>query len=320
MPMNFSNTPRAQSDLLFGIDLGGTKTEIAVLGSQGQFLHRERRPTPANDYHAILHNIAHLLSRAQSATGIRAQALGIGAPGAPKPESGELKNANTTCLIGQPLAIDLQRLIEIPVVVENDANCFTLSEATDGAASQDRTVFGVILGTGVGGGWFINWHLHTGRQHIAGEWGHNPLPTFASMATTVRQPSRACYCGQRDCIETYLSGPGLSLTYAEIGPKKASADTIANRYMQDEPQAQQAMAAYVTQLAAALATVINVMDPDCIVLGGGLSQMPWLYEQLPRELERFVFSHSVQTKILRAKHGDSSGVRGAAWLSQKAFN
>jgi fructokinase len=140
------------------------------------------------------------------------------------------------------------------------------------------------------------------------------------MATTVRRPSRACYCGQRDCIETYLSGPGLSLTYAEIGPKKASADTIANRYMQDEPQAQQAMAAYVTQLAAALATVINVMDPDCIVLGGGLSQMPWLYEQLPRELERFVFSHSVQTKILRAKHGDSSGVRGAAWLSQKAFN
>lgn len=308
------------SEVLFGIDLGGTKTEIAVLDSQGQFLHRARRPTPANNYHALLHNIAQLLSQAQGTLGIRAQALGIGAPGAPIPASGELKNANTTCLIGQPLAIDLQRLLEIPVVVENDANCFTLSEATDGAASQDRTVFGVILGTGVGGGWFINWHLHTGHQHIAGEWGHNPLPTFAGNAPAVNRPSRSCYCGQRDCIETYVSGPGLSTTYGEIGPKQGSADIIANRYQQGESQAKQAMAIYIAQLGAALATIINVMDPDSIVLGGGLSQMPWLYEQLPRELDRFVFNHSVHTKILQAKHGDSSGVRGAAWLSQKAFS
>ncbi len=308
------------SEVLFGIDLGGTKTEIAVLDPKGEFLHRARLPTPASDYLAILHNIAQLLTHAQGATRIRAQSLGIGAPGAPIPETGQLKNANTTCLIGKPLAIDLQRLLEIPVFLENDANCFTLSEATDGAASQDRTVFGVILGTGVGGGWFINWHLHTGRQHIAGEWGHNPLPSFASLATTVQLPSRTCYCGQRDCIETYLSGPGLSQTYTDIGPNKASADTIANRYLQGEPQAQQAMAVYMAQLGAALATVINVMDPDCIVLGGGLSQMPWLYEQLPRELERFVFSHSVKTRVLKAKHGDSSGVRGAAWLSQKAFS
>lgn len=318
--MSSNKTRGETSECLFGIDLGGTKTEMAVLGPDGQFLHRARLPTPASDYLAILHNIAQLLSNAQGETRIRAQALGIGAPGAPIPETGQLKNANTTSLIGQPLAVDLQRLLEIPVFLENDANCFTLSEATDGAASQDRTVFGVILGTGVGGGWFINWHLHTGRQHIAGEWGHNPLPAFDGLATTIKRPGRACYCGRRDCIETYLSGPGLSQTYADIGPQQARADTIANRYMQGELQAQQAMAIYVTQLAAALATVINVMDPDCIVLGGGLSQMPWLYEQLPRELERFVFSHSVQTKIVQAKHGDSSGVRGAAWLSQKAFS
>lgn len=318
--MSSNKTRGETSECLFGIDLGGTKTEMAVLGPDGQFLHRARLPTPASDYLAILHNIAQLLSNAQGETRIRAQALGIGAPGAPIPETGQLKNANTTSLIGQPLAVDLQRLLEIPVFLENDANCFTLSEATDGAASQDRTVFGVILGTGVGGGWFINWHLHTGRQHIAGEWGHNPLPAFDGLATTIKRPGRACYCGRRDCIETYLSGPGLSQTYADIGPQQARADTIANRYMQGELQAQKAMAIYVTQLAAALATVINVMDPDCIVLGGGLSQMPWLYEQLPRELERFVFSHSVQTKIVQAKHGDSSGVRGAAWLSQKAFS
>ncbi len=311
--------------LSFGVDLGGTKTEVVVLGQTGETLFRERRPTPAHNYQAILDNIVELVNLAQSHVG-PAQALGVGAPGTPVPATGLLKNANTTCLIGQPLQADLSRRLRLPVLVANDANCFTLSEAVDGAGRGAQSVFGVILGTGVGGGLCLNGNIRHGLHHIAGEWGHNPMPRRATA-----QPNddpvewgRSCYCGLSDCIETHLSGPGLSRTYLECGGYSADAKSAPSveqlcEYAQaDDRAAQQALERYGSQLAAALATVINMLDPEVIVLGGGVSNVPGLCERLYRSLEQHVFNDAVHTRILLAEHGDSSGVRGAAWLSQQA--
>lgn len=301
----------------FGVDLGGSKTEIIVLNGEGQICFRKRRPTPAADYGAILNTIVNLVREAEQAT-TQALALGVGAPGAPVPATGYLKNANTTCLINKPLEADLSKLLGIAVHVENDANCFTLSEAIDGAGQGAQSVFGVILGTGVGGGICINGALVLGRQHIAGEWGHNPLPRRGCSPPYLLSPEgRACYCSRRDCIETYLSGPGLSRTYAELAASdewKTTAAQVAELNEQGDPVARQALKIYIDQLAAGLASVINILDPDTVVLGGGVSNIEAIYEPLKAAIPSHVFSDSVKTQVLQARHGDSSGVRGAAWL------
>jgi fructokinase len=309
----------------FGVDLGGTKTEIIVLDDAGQTCFRNRRPTPATNYAEILNTIVALVREAEQAT-TKALALGVGAPGAPVRTTGLMKNANTTCLIDKPLQADLSKLLGIAVQVENDANCFTLSEATDGAGEGADSVFGVILGTGVGGGICLNGTLIRGKQHIAGEWGHNPLPRREGANSPYLSPKgRACYCTRHDCIETYLSGPGLSRTYAELAGSDNSKDTdtqavaptaaqIAERAERGEALARQTIDLYIKQLAAALGSVINILDPDTIVLGGGVSNIQALYTPLKAALPAHVFSESVQTEILKARHGDSSGVRGAAWL------
>ena len=304
--------------LQFGIDLGGTKTELIVLDDHGQIKLRKRCPTPSHSYTEILQTIADLVESAEHELQAKATALGVGAPGTPFGPAGHLKNANTTCLIGKPLAHDLANQINIPVIVENDANCLVLSEATDGAGAGASIVFGVILGTGVGGGLAINGKLVNGPNRITGEWGHNSLPRWHQRPN--HQP-RDCYCGLQDCIETYLSGKGLALTYEAITTQtQADAHTISKAAIQGDSQAQAALSEYFDALSASLATVINVLDPEVIVLAGGLSQLPGICDAVQGRLARHVFggdgSTPVQTRIVTATHGDSSGVRGAAWLTR----
>lgn len=304
--------------LKFGIDLGGTKTELIVLDQDGQCHLRKRIATPASDYQAILKAIVSLIRHAETELGTQAQAVGIGAPGTPFGLEGRLKNANTTCLIGQPLASDLQRLLDIPVVVENDANCLVLSEATDGAGAGAKVVFGVILGTGVGGGLAVNGELVNGPNRITGEWGHNPLPRWFDKPDHHRLP-RTCYCGLTDCIETYLSGKGLSVTYQALDSalhQSLAATAIAQAAQAGEKTAQTALNRYFDALSQSLATVINVVDPDVIVFGGGLSQLPDLCTAVQMRLSNHVFGTDMQTRLELAVHGDSSGVRGAAWLTR----
>ncbi len=306
----------------FGIDLGGTKTELIVLDETGKTWLRKRVPTPASDYHKILHTMVTLVHEAQSALGVRAHGLGVGAPGTPFGAEGRLKNANTTCLIGQALATDLQRALDIPVVVENDANCLVLSEATDGAGAGQPVVFGVILGTGVGGGLAVNGQLVNGPNRITGEWGHNPLPRWFDRGLGEGQP-RPCYCGQNDCIETYLSGQGLINTHRELvasshQPMNARGIALAARH--GDNIARQALDQYFDALSQSLATIINVIDPDVVVFGGGLSQLDGLCDAVRSRLAKHVFGADVHTKLAIAIHGDSSGVRGAAWLSRDCHN
>lgn len=311
-------------NLQFGIDLGGTKTELIVLDQTGQTRFRQRVPTPANDYQAILQTIAALVRRAETDLATSASALGVGAPGTPFGKEGRLKNANTVCLIGQPLATDLQQVLKIPVVVENDANCLVLSEATDGAGADASIVFGVILGTGVGGGLVINGHLVNGPNRITGEWGHNPLPRWFDLEHGPSH-SRPCYCGLNDCIETYLCGRGLSQTYDALQQSSSLSLTatvtptaIARAAQAGDDLAQRALDHYVDALSQALATVINIIDPNMIVFGGGLSQLPSLCDRVYSKLSRHVFGADLHTRLATAKHGDSSGVRGAAWLTRNA--
>ena len=278
-----------------GVDLGGTKTEVAVLGAGRAELLRRRVPTPAGDYAATVETIAQLVREAEAIAGAAAS-VGIGTPGSLSRRSGLVINANSTVLIGKPLKHDLERAIGRPVRMANDANCLALSEATDGAAADSSVVFGAILGTGVGGGIAVHRHVLDGVNGIAGEWGHNPLP----WPRPEELPGPQCYCGKRGCIETFLSGPALARDRSVFGP---AADEI-----------------YEDRLARALATVINVLDPGAIVLGGGVSNLDRLYENVPRLLARYVFSDAVQTKVLRAAHGDSSGVRGAAMLWAEGEN
>lgn len=297
--------------MLLGVDLGGTKTEAVVLGSDGGERFRQRLATPAASYEAILDTIARLVSQAEAQCG-SFDSVGICTPGAVVPETGLLKNSNTVCLNGKPLPADLVQHLGKPVFIENDANCFALSEATDGAGAGGASVFGVILGTGAGGGWVIHGRLHTGVNGIAGEWGHNPLP----RASGETRPARPCYCGRVDCIETYVSGPGFARTHGEIAGEDIPAVQVAARMRQGDAAAAEAFARYVNHLARGLATVINVCDPDVVVLGGGMSQMSEVYPQLAQALPEFVFSDTVKTRILPPAYGDSSGVRGAAWLNR----
>lgn len=292
-----------------GVDLGGSKIEIVGLAADGRELLRRRIATPQGDYRATLTAIAGLVAEAEAELG-QTGSVGIGIPGAESLRSGLIKNANSTCLIGQPLRHDLQTLLRREVRLANDANCFALSEAIDGAGRDVETVFGVILGTGVGGGIVIRRQVLVGANAIAGEWGHNPLPRLAAAD----QPAPECYCGHRGCIETYLSGPGLTADHARHTAETLDAASIECRAAAGDAACEATLRRYEDRLGRALAGVINILDPQVIVLGGGLSNMQRLYRHLPACCAPYVFSDALDTRFLPPVHGDSSGVRGAAWL------
>lgn len=289
-----------------GIDLGGTKISGILLGPGGEVLKQERIDSPRGEYRASLTAIRDMANRLAGPTGADLP-LGIGIPGTISPKTGLVKNANSTWLIGHPLDRDLAELTGRQVRLANDADCFALSEASDGAGSGFRTVFGVILGTGVGGGFVMDGTLLGGPNAIAGEWGHNPLP----WADAIRDPALPCYCGKLGCIETYLSGPGLSAHHRHTACEEVPAPIIAQA---DTAERAASMEVYCDRLARALAHVINILDPEAIVLGGGVSQVDRLYDAIPRLWGAHVFSDTVETVLLKNRHGSDSGVRGAAWL------
>lgn len=293
-----------------GVDLGGSKIEIIALGPSNQTLFRQRLATPQGNYPETIAAIVQLAQACEVHSKNKITRLGVGIPGAVSPDTGLIKNANSTCLIGQKLGSDLQNKLGIPVKLANDADCFTLSEAVDGAAKDGDIVFGVILGTGVGGGLVIDQRPIVGPNAITGEWGHNPMPYL----TDSDFPNRACYCGKQDCIETFLSGPGFTSAYNQANHSNLSTAEIWQA-AQTQPKAKTAVARYLDQLARSLASVINILDPDVIVFGGGMSNQKQIYTTLPVLLQQYVFSDHINTKIVQAKHGDSSGVRGAAWLN-----
>ena len=290
-----------------GIDLGGTKIEIAALGPDGSEVLRHRIPTPHGGYYATLDAIAALVRDTEAQLGATAT-VGIGIPGVISPATGRVKNANSTTLNGHTFDVDIAQKLGREVRVENDANCFTLSEATDGAGAGYRLVFGIILGTGVGGGIAVDGRVHRGPHGIGGEWGHNPLP----WPKPDEYPGHDCWCGQRGCLETFVAGPALAR--GADGPDAHDASGLPARAAAGDARARDALARHVDRLARGLAQVINLLDPDAIVLGGGLSNLEHLYTDLPRLLPRHVFSDVIATPILKNAHGDSSGVRGAAWL------
>jgi fructokinase len=297
------------SGLRIGVDLGGTKIETVALDASGHELRRLRLPTPAGDYAATLDAIAVLVQRLEAELGGRAR-VGVGMPGTISPATGLVKNANSTWLNGRGLAEDLRRRLSRPLRFANDANCFALSEATDGAGAGARVTFGVIVGTGTGGGVVVDGSVVTGPNAVAGEWGHNPLP----WPREGEWPGPSCYCGRSGCIETFLSGPGLARDDEQATGRRRSPHEIVQAAAGGEPAAEAALARYEERMARGLASVINLLDPDVIVLGGGLSNLARLYETVPRLWSRFVFSDRVDTRLLPPVHGDSSGVRGAAWL------
>ena len=292
-----------------GLDLGGTKIEGVALAVDGREQLRRRIAAPRGDYYDSVRALAGLVAAIEAETGERGT-VGVGIPGTISPSTGRIKNANSTWLNGQPLSQDLSRALDRPVRLANDANCFALSEATDGAAAGAAVVFGVIIGTGTGGGVVVHGRVLGGANAIGGEWGHNPMP----VATDDERPGPPCYCGRSGCIETWLSGPALSRDYAADGEEPMSAMDIAALAIGGEPRAAAALARYERRFARAIGTIINVLDPDVIVLGGGLSNIERLYENVPRLWSPFVFSDRVDTRLVRAMHGDASGVRGAAWL------
>lgn len=359
--------------LRLGVDLGGTKIELLALGAAGEECWRKRVPTPAGDYAATLSVIAGLVREAETALGRRGT-LGLGIPGSESPATGLIRNANSTCLIGKPLRRDLENLLAREVRLANDANCFALSEAVDGAAAGAATVFGVILGTGVGGGLVVDGRVLVGANAIAGEWGHNPMPSGNGLPSPGREgddpvgsfslweskrlspgslpeegmahapslraskchppnplpkeggdwlvPSRApgevllplCYCGRRGCVETFLSGPGLAADHRRATGRDLDAAAVAAGAAAGDAACEVTLGRYEARLALALSTVVNLFDPEVVVLGGGLSNMERLYVNVPRLWAPHIFSDTVRTRLSRHHHGDSSGVRGAAWL------
>ena len=295
--------------MLAGIDLGGTKIEGILLDEDGQVLFRRRVATPAGDYGATLDAIAALHRALEEQAGALLP-LGIGTPGSVSPATGLMRNANSTCLNGQPLLADLKRKLERPVRMANDADCFTLSEAVDGAGKGAEIVFGVILGTGTGGGIAVEGRLLDGPNAVAGEWGHNPLPWPAETEL----PGPPCYCGKRGCIETFLSGPGLARDHQQHTGQELDAREIVALAEKGDAAAEATLQRYESRLARGLASIVNVLDPHVIVLGGGLSAIDRLYTKIPRLWKQHVFSDTVTTRLLPPEYGDSSGVRGAAWL------
>lgn len=296
--------------LRIGVDLGGTKIEAAAIDRAGRIVARRRVSTPAGDYAGTIDAVAALVVGIEAAFGGR-MTVGVGIPGTIVARTGLVKNANSTCLIGHPLGRDLETALRRPVRLANDANCFALSEARDGAGAGYDCVFGVILGTGVGGGVVIAGKIVTGANAIAGEWGHNPLP----WPEAGELPGPPCYCGKRGCIETFLSGPGLAADHRREGGGAAVAgETIVAAAASGDEACIATLRRYAGRLARALAHVVNILDPDAIVLGGGLSSIASLYDAVPRQWGEFIFSDDVATRLLPPRHGGSSGVRGAAWL------
>jgi len=291
-----------------GVDLGGTKIEAAALDEQGRFLSRRRVATPQNDYDGTTSAIVTLVQEIEAEHG--KASVGMGIPGVISPSTGLVKNANSTWLNGRPLQQDLERALSRPLRVANDANCFALSEATDGAAAGASPVFGVILGTGAGGGIVVRGEVITGLNAIAGEWGHNPLPWLANG----EWPGPPCYCGRSGCIEMFISGGGLARDHRESTGRDWSSVEIAQAAARGDAPAEEVLLRFEGRLARALASVLNLLDPEVVVLGGGLSNLERLYTSLPQKLGPFVFSDVVKTRIVPPRHGDSSGVRGAAWL------
>jgi fructokinase len=292
-----------------GVDLGGTKIEAVALDERGVLLARRRVPTPRHDYEGTLAAMAGLVRELEAEAEGRGT-VGVGMPGAISPATGLVKNANSTWLNGRALDHDLSSLLGRPVRFANDANCFALSEAVDGAGAGARVVFGVIVGTGTGGGVVVECKVLTGANAIAGEWGHNPLP----WPRPGEWPGPPCYCGKTGCVETFLSGPGLARDYREATGESLEAPEIVARAGRGEPRATAALERYEERMARALAVVLNILDPDVVVLGGGMSQIARLYEAVPRLWQQWAFSDRVTTPLLSPLHGDSSGVRGAAWL------
>jgi fructokinase len=297
--------------LALGIDLGGTKIEIIALAEAGEMRLRRRRRSPQGSYVDTLNAIRALVLEAEAELGAQGT-LGFGTPGAISPASGLLKNSNSTWLNGRPLDRDLAALLERPIAIANDADCLALSEATDGAAAGASSVFAVILGTGVGGGLAIHGRVLAGPNAIAGEWGHNPLP----WPSPSELPGPPCYCGLRGCIETWLSGPGLARDYRDATGIERQSPAIVAAAAGGDAGAEAALRRYEDRLARGLATVINLLDPATIVLGGGVSNLERLYTSVPALWQRYVFSDTVQTRLVPPVHGDSSGVRGAAWLGR----
>ncbi len=297
------------SPIRIGIDLGGSKTEIIALSRTGGILLRDRVPTVANDYQATLATIKHLVEHAER-TLKTSCSVGIGTPGAISPDTGLLKNSNSTWLNGKPLKKDIEKCLQRPARLANDANCFALSEAIDGAAKDGHVVFGVIVGTGTGGGIVVGKQVLTGANAIAGEWGHNPVPWPGADEL----PGPLCYCGKRGCIETFLSGPGLANEFFNVTGMQYSAEAIAQQAEAGDINARAALKRYEIRMAKCLASVINVLDPDIIVLGGGMSNIKRLYHNVPQLWCQYVFSDTVNTRLVAPAYGDSSGVRGAAFL------
>jgi fructokinase len=293
-----------------GVDLGGSKIEALALADDGAELRRLRVPSPQGDYQAIVVAIRDLVAAVRAGLGSAGTPVGVAIPGAISPASGLIKNANSTALIGKPFDVDLAAALGAPVRLANDANCFALSEATDGAARGADSVFGVIVGTGTGAGIVLGGRLHEGPNLIAGEWGHVPLP----WPEDDERPGPPCYCGRRGCIETFLSGPGLSLSYEGMAGRVLTAREIAALAARGDGVAEACLARYERRMAKSLGLVISILDPAVIVLGGGLSNMPRLFEHVPALWGEYAFSDRLSTRLLPAEHGDSSGVRGAAWL------
>jgi fructokinase len=297
--------------LAIGIDLGGTKIEVVAMDEAGRELIRRRRPTPRESYDGTIETIATMVEEAERELGQRGT-VGVSHPGAISPATGLIKNANSTWLNGRPFDKDLATRLGRPVAFTNDANCLALSEATDGAGAGAETVFAVILGTGVGGGVVVHGRVLTGANAIAGEWGHNPLP----WPRPEELPGPACYCGLKGCIETWLCGPGLAADHLRVTGEPLKAPEIVARAETGDPDATATLARYEDRLARGLATIINVLDPEVIVLAGGVSNVRRLYANVPPLWERYVFSDRIRTKLRPPVHGDSTGVRGAAWLGR----
>lgn len=299
------------ADWLIGVDLGGTKTEVILLDGSSREHFRMRKPTPAGDYRGTLAVIADLVRQAEAYAGCRGIPVGVGIPGSVSRLTGRVKNGNSIWLNGQPMAEDLASLLHRPVTLTNDANCLALSEATDGAGAGCSVVFAAILGTGCGAGISVNGEPLTGPNGVAGEWGHNPLPWTPQRELE----QRPCFCGRHGCNETFLSGTGLALTHRLRGGGHASSQAVVSAASAGDDSSAATLDVYFDHLARGLASVINVLDPDVIVLGGGMSNVDAIYRVLPGRLPDYVFGGECDTPVVKAAHGDSSGVRGAAWLA-----
>lgn len=295
--------------LHLGVDLGGSKTAIVVIDADGRERFAQRAPTPGGEYESAVHALAGMIRSAEREAGAPCS-VGIGMPGALSPRTGLVKNAYNTAFNGRPLKADLERELGREVRIANDANCFALSEAVDGAARGAHVVFGAILGTGAGGGIVVDRRVLEGRNAIGGEWGHNPLPWMRPD----ENPGPRCYCGRDGCIEQFVSGPALARDHRAAGGEVLDSAAIVARAAAGEAACSASLDRYEDRLARALAHVVNLLDPDIIVIGGGMSKTPHLYENVPRRLLRYVYSDAVETRVVGAAHGDASGVRGAAWL------